>query len=80
MEPETPVPLQVPPPVPVTKLFKLIDPAAAHIGEGLVHAADCVGHAVVTEISSTKYLIVPFDPLTAVVVVAPSVKKFPKEK
>ena len=41
--PETPVPDQVPPAVPVTKLLKLIEPAAAHIGDGLVHEAEPVG-------------------------------------
>ena len=35
--PLTPVPLQVPPAVPVIKLFKLIEPAVAQIGLGLVH-------------------------------------------
>ena len=47
MFPLTPVPLQVPPPVPVIKLFRFTFPAAAHTGLGLVQAGFTSGTTVI---------------------------------
>ena len=46
VEPETPVPLHVPPAVPVTNVFKLTFPAAAQIGLGFVHEGSTSGTTV----------------------------------
>ena len=47
MLPLTPVPLQVPPPVPVIKLFKFMFPAEAHTVPGLVQAGFTSGNTVI---------------------------------